>query len=168
MKPIIDKLARTYIHLKSRKVLKRIDTILNFPIRSKEVKNVLIVFPRELDHLDDANQFVQKLREGYRSWSVEIFDVDKLSQKELNILKLPNQTVIHKLKKPNYEIVIDLNVPFDPVCAFIAVLSEATYRIKFTNQEQLYFNLQCSPAQDNHRFFYQPLLDYLQSLFMGK
>jgi len=97
---------------------------------------------------------------------VEIFDVDKLSQKELNILKLPNQTVIHKLKKPNYEIVIDLNVPFDPVCAFIAVLSEATYRVKFAKEDQQYFNLQCSPSQNNHRFFYQPLLDYVKRLFL--
>ena len=168
MKPIIEKLAQTYIRLKSRKVLKRIDTILNFPIRSKEVKNVLIVFPRELDHLDDANQFVQKLREGYRRWSVEIFDVDKISPNDLNFLKLPNQEIRDKLKNASYDLAIDLNVPLDAICAFIVVLSEATYRIKFTNQEQLYFNLQCSPSQNNHRFFYQPLLDYLQSLFTRK
>lgn len=166
MRSIIDKLAQIYISLKSQKVLKKVDAILDFPLPAKKVKNVLIVFPRELNHLDDANQFVQKLREAYRRWSVKIFDVDKISAQDLNILKLPNQTVLEKLKKANYDIVIDLNVHTDMVCAYIAVISEATYRIKFTNEDQHYFNLQCSPSQNNHRFLYQPLLNYLHDLFV--
>lgn len=168
MKSVIEKIARVYIHLRSQRVLRQVNTILNFPVQAKEIKKVLIILPRELAHLDDANQFVQKLRQGYRRWSVEIFDADKINPKELNILKLPNQTVADKLHKANYDIVIDLNARFDTVCAFIAVISEATYRVKFTNEEQVYFNLQCSPAQNNHRFFYLPLLEYLQSLFIAK
>jgi hypothetical protein len=165
MKKSINMLDRIYINLKCHRILKRINTKLEFPVQAKEVKKVLVIFPKDVD-LIDANQFIQKLRAEYRRWSVEIFDVYKIKPEERNILKMPNRILSNRLRKKNYDMVIDLNVPLDNVCAFIAVITEATYRVKITNEEQHYFNMQCSSSKENQRFFYQPLLDYLKRLFL--
>lgn len=166
MKGFIGMLDRIYINLKCRRILKRGNNKLDFPVQAKEVKKVLVLFPKEVEHLTDANEFVQKLRAEYPRWSVEIFDVDKINPKERNILRMPNRTLSNRLRKKNYNMVIDLNVPLDTVCAFIAMVSEATYRVKLANEDQRYFNMQCASSKENQRFFYQPLLEYLQNLFI--
>jgi hypothetical protein len=168
MKAKLEKLAQLYIHLKSRKVLKQINSMLDFPIKSREIKNVLILLPCQLNHLDDANKFVRNLRKNYRSWNIQIFDVDKINHTDLNILKLPDQKTVQNIKQANYQLVIDLNEEFDLISAFIAVMSEANYRLTFTTQNQNYFNMQCHPANANNGFFYESLLDYIQNLFVKK
>lgn len=168
MKAKLEIFAKLYIYLKSRKVLKQINTMLDFPVTSKEIKKVLIVLPRELVHLDDANHFIQELRKTYKHWKIEIIDVDKLNKNDLNFLNIPDQKTIEKIKDTNYHLVIDLNEQFDLICAFIAVMSEANYRMTFNSQNQNYFNMQCHSANKNNGFFYQPLFEYVQSFFIQK
>lgn len=163
MKAKIEKLAELYIYLKSRKVIKQINTMLDFPVKSKEIKKVLIILPRELGHLDDANQFIQDLRKSYKNWKIEIIDVDKID--DLNLLNIPAQKIIEKIRNTNYHLVIDLNEQFDLVCAFIAIMSKANYRMTFNSKDQNYFNMQCYPTVIKNGFFYQSLFDYLQRLF---
>ncbi len=166
MKDLIEKIAGMYISLRSYKVLKRINGMLDFPVQSQEIKNVLVILPRGLNYLDEANDFVQKLRKHYPHWKIKIFDVDKIHKDNLNLLNIPAQEIIEKIKNTNYHMAIDLNEQFDTVSAFIAVMSEAAYRILFNKQDQNYFNMQCYPAHAKNGFFYQPLLDYVQSLFI--
>lgn len=168
MKAKPEKLTELYIYLKSRKVIKQINTMLDFPVKSKEIKKVLIVLPRELNHLDDANQFIQKLRKSYKHWKIEIIDVDKINKEDLNLLNIPAQRIIKKIKNTNYHLVIDLNEQFDLICAFIAVMSEANYRMTFNSKDQDYFNMQCYPTEIKNGFFYKSLFDYLQQLFTKK
>lgn len=168
MKAITEKLSGIYISLKSRKKLKKAKSALDFPVKAREIKNTLIIFPRGLNHLDDANRFVQEVKKHYRSWSVEIFDVDKINEADLNILKLPNHHIIKRIHESGFSLVIDLNDRFDKVSAFIAVMSEATYRISFNIEDKPYFNLQYFSAGNNHEFLFQPFFDYLQSLFLKK
>jgi hypothetical protein len=163
MKAKLEKLAKLYIYLKSRKVIKQINTMLDFPVKSKEIKKVLIILPRELTHLDDATQFIQELRKSYKYWKIEIIDVDKID--DLNLLNIPDQKIIEKIRNTNYHLVIDLNEQFDLVCAFIAIMSEANYRMTFNSKDQNYFNMQCHPADIKNGFFYQSLFDNLQKLF---
>lgn len=166
MRPIIEKIAALYISFKSRRVLKRINAMLDFPVRSGEIKNVLVVMPRGLDHLDEASRFVQELRKHYRRWKIEIFDVDKIDKDNLNLLKIPGHSIVEKIKKGDYHLAIDLNQQFDIVSAFLTVMSEAAYRIGFTDQDQRYFNMQCCSAHAGNGFYYQALLDYVQKLFV--
>lgn len=168
MKVKFEKLAKLYISLKSHKVLKQINNILDFPVKSKEIKKVLIVLPRGLPHLDDANQFIQELRKTYRNWKVEMIDVDKINRDDLNFLNIPGQKTINKIKNTNYHLVIDLNEQFDLICAFIAVMSRANYRMAFNVQNQNYFNMQCQRADITNGFFYKSLYDYVQRLFVKK
>jgi hypothetical protein len=166
MKNIIKKLAEVYIHLKSRKVLKRINIMLDFPVQSKEVKNILVILPRGLSHLDDANDFVQKLRKIYPRWKIKIFDVDKIDKEHLNYLRVPDREIIQTIRNTSYHMAIDLNEHFDMISAFVSVMSEAAYRITFNKQDQKYFNMQCYPASGRNGFFYNALLDYVQWLFI--
>lgn len=166
MRSVIEKIAEMYISIRSRSVLKRINAMLDFPVKSMEIKNVLVILPRGLNHLDEANRFVQNLRQQYRYWKIEIFDVDKVNKDNLNLLKIPDHSIMEKIKSANYHLAIDLNEQFDLVSAFVAVMSEAAYRISFSNQDLDYFNMQCYPTHGKNGFFYQPLLDYVQSLFV--
>lgn len=162
---ILDKLSGIYIFQKSRRRLKKANGILDFPVKAKTIKKALIIFPKGSDHLDDANRFVKELKKHYRKWSVEIFDADKINETDLNILKLPNQNITNRISEAGYSLVIDLNDRFHKGNALIAAMSEAPYRISLNNEDQPYFNLQCHSAGNSHEYFFQPLFDYLQSLF---
>ena len=166
MKAITDKLSGIYIYQKSRKRLKKANVVLDFPVKAKEIRNALIIFPRGSDHSDDTRRFVKEIKKYYESWSVEIFEVDKISEADLNILKLPNQSITKKISEANFGLVIDLNDRFDKVNAFLAAMSGAAYRISFNNDDQPYFNMQCSSGRNSHEFFFQPLFNYLQRLFI--
>ncbi|MFQ5585005.1 MAG: hypothetical protein ACE5GL_11265, partial [Calditrichia bacterium] len=66
------------------------------------MKKVLVILPRNMDHLEGALDFVQSLWKTYPLWRVELFDVDKLDKSDLNPMRIPRPQLIQRLRKADY------------------------------------------------------------------
>ena len=153
--------------MKTDRVVRRLEQAMSFPIEATSVRKVLVILPRNLEMLDRASKFVQLLRQSYPNWRVELFDVDKLSKDELNPVSLPRPEILAKLKKAQYHFVLDLNDNFDQISSYIALMTEATYRLHFRGENSGYYNIVYQPKHvEGAQLHYDPLLDYLQKLFV--
>lgn len=162
---MIQKITEYYINKKCRRTLNRIDSVLGFPVAASSIKKVLLFLPAHLERLDDANRFARLLRDTYQGWTVDIFDVDKLKKEDFNRLNAPNFKILTNLKDAKYDLVIDLNEEFHLTSAFLAVMTEAPYRLNLDTSGQSYFNIQYAASQAGEHSGYDQLLGYLQKLF---
>lgn len=166
MSRLKEKLAEIYINRKTRKKLRSISQPLAFPIEADSIKNVLVILPGNLNYLEAANQFVRNLRETFSKWSVDIFDVDKISKEDLNRWNVPTDNILSRLIEVQYKLVIDLHTKFDLLSAFLAVMTEAPYRINLDYMGQPYFNIQYAIAGEQENRTYSPLLKKIKQLFV--
>lgn len=166
MSKMMDRLSQFVIKLKARTVARRVNQSLNFPIRANEVEKVLVILPRDLQLLDRASVFVQSLRKTYPGWKIELFDVDKLGENDLNRVHLPKTEVIQKLKSAEYQFVLDLNEQFDHLTGFISLITEAPYRLHIQTEGSIFYNIVYQPHISDHGIYFEPLLNYLRKLFV--
>ncbi len=166
MSKLMDRLTQFVIHIKARPVAQRLNQSLNFPIKATEVEKVLVILPRDLHLLDRASIFVQSLRKTYPGWRIELFDVDKLGESELNHVHLPKPNVIQKLKSAHYQFVLDLNEQFDHLTGFITLMTEAPYRLHIQNEGSFFYNIVYQPQSSDRGVYFEPLLNYLRKLFV--
>lgn len=151
---------------KARPVARRLNQAVSFPIQSTTVKKVLVILPRDLNLIDRASMFVQSLRSTFPAWRVELFDVDKLSKSDLNRMQLPKPEILQKLRKAGYHFVLDLNVSSDRLSSFIALMTEAPYRLHLYADSSIYYNIAYQPHRNGKEIIYDPLLNYLRNLFV--
>ncbi|RMI26219.1 MAG: hypothetical protein D6681_01125 [Calditrichaeota bacterium] len=159
-------LARYLMKLKARLVVRRLNDSLNFPVDAHAVRKVLVILPRNLNLLDRATHFIQSLRKTYPGWEIELFDVDKLSESQLTRLHLPQPEVLERLRYAGYHFVLDLNDRFDDLSSFIALMTEAPYRLHLHSEDSLYHNMTYHAKTVNGELYYEPLLSYLRQLFV--
>lgn len=164
--PIWERISSAIMHLKARSVIRRVSHSLKFPTTSAVVRNVLVILPRDLLLLDSASDFVQSLKKTYPGWKVELFDVDKLGKADLNSMRLPRQPVLDKLRQADYHLVMDLNKQRDALSAYIALMTEAPYRLELQQEESIFYNMVYQPQQNGNQIYYEPLLNYLRRLFV--
>lgn len=144
---------------------------MKLPIPSKSIKKVLVILPRNLQLIDQASEFVQELRNSYPEWRVELFDVDKLNKDELNRARLPKPEILTKLRKAGYHFVLDLNDHLDQLSSYIALMTEAGYRMHSQVDESMYYNIVYQPSANGRnekgaKLGYEQLLNYLHHLFV--
>lgn len=166
MNAIKNRLTEYLISSKAKPVAQRINQAMNFPIRANTIEKVLVILPRKLELLDTADKFIQGLREAYPNWRVELFDIDKLSKTDLNRVRLPRQEIVDKLRDARYHFVLDLNDHADQLAAYIALMTEARYRLQLQSDGSFYYNIAYQPHVDGKRIFYESLLEYLRKLFI--
>ena len=167
-----NKLTDYLIASKVRPVLKRLSNNMNFPEKASCISKVLVIMPRNMSMLQDANRFIQVLRKYYPGWRVELFDADKLTANDLDRMSLPREAITDKLRQAGYQFVMDLNDVADPVSAYIALMTEAAYRLHLVPEGSDYFNLTFQIHQNDAKdrgeddLYYDPLVKYLGKLFV--
>lgn len=166
MNSIRDRVTEYLIRLKARAVARKLNKVLNFPAKANAINKVLVILPRNLEMLDRASNFVQSLRKTFPNWRVELFDVDKLSKSDLNRMHLPRPEVLNKLKSAEYNFVVDLNDSEDELSGFIALMTEAPYRLQMKTNGSSYYNIVYQPNQADEAVYYDSLLNYLRKLFV--
>lgn len=166
MNSIRERMTEYLIRMKARHVARRLTQSLNFPMKANTIKKVLVILPRNLDLLDRASNFVQSLRKTYPGWRVELFDVDKLSKSDLNRMHLPRPEILSKLRSAEYHFVVDLNDTEDELSGFIALMTEAPYRLHLKANGSSYYNIVYQPQQTGEKAYYDSLLNYLRKLFV--
>jgi hypothetical protein len=167
-----NKITEALVKIKVKPILKRLPNSLSFPVKATEIEKVLIILPRDMAQLDEANLFVQALKKQYPSWKIELFDVDKLTPNQYTRMQIPKDEVTDKLKSRNFHFVIDLNEVPDQLTSYLALCTEAPYRLHLNSGFNEYFNLTFQPAllEDNKKRsakgVYTMLLGYLDRLFV--
>jgi len=166
MNSIRDRVTEYLIRTKARAVARKLNKALNFPAKANAINKVLVILPRNLEMLDRASNFVQSLRKTFPNWRVELFDVDKLSRSDLNRMHIPRPEILHKLKSAEYSFVVDLNDSEDELSGFIALMTEAPYRLHLNANGSSYYNIVYQPQRNGESTYYDSLLNYLRKLFV--
>jgi len=166
MSGIREKITDLMIDSKVKPVISRLNESLNFPIKANAIRKVLVILPRNMEMIDHANRFVTTLRKRFPHWRVELFDIDKLNDADLNRMRLPKDEIINKLKKAGYQFVIDMDASTDFLSSLITLMTEATYRLSICEKNARYYNLIFQPHQNGKGIHYKSLLDYLNKLFV--
>ena len=169
MSTIKDRATNVWIKSKAEPVARRVNQSLAFPITASSIKKVLVILPRNLNLIDRASLFVQSMRKNYPTWRIELFDVDKLNKTDLNRMQLPRPEIVDRLRDAGYHLVVDLNDRFDQLSSYIALMTEAHYRLKLGSDdglEAMYYNMAFQLTNPGNGIEYDPLLKYLSKLFI--
>lgn len=166
MSSIREKITDLMIDSKVKPVISRLNQSLSFPIKANAIRKVLVILPRNMEKIDAANRFVTTLRKRFPQWRVELFDIDKLNEADLNRMRFPKEEILKKLKKAGYQFVIDMDASADFLSSLITLMTEATYRLSICEKYPRYYNLTFQLHQNGKPVHYKPLLDYLNKLFV--
>jgi hypothetical protein len=135
-----------------------------FPVPSKKINHTLVILPKQLEYLDPAVELVNELQQEYPYWRYMMLDMDKVIGDKLNRLHLPSSGFISKLKKENFELVIDLNPEFDYRIGYLIALLRIPYRIYLLPDIIPFYNINIKG-----NFFqiknYRGLISYLKTIF---
>ncbi len=166
MSSIREKITDLVIDSKVKPVISRLNHSLNFPIKANAIRKVLVILPRNMELIDHANRFVVALRKRFPHWRVELFDIDKLNDTDLNRMRLPKDEILTKLRKAEYHFVIDMDASTDFLSSLITLMTEATYRLSICEKYPRYYNLTFQLHENGQRVHFKSLLDYLDKLFI--
>ncbi len=166
MSSIREKITDLMIDSKVKPVISRLNLRLEFPLKANVIRKVLVILPRNMEKIDAANRFVTALRKRFPHWRVELFDIDKLNDVDLNRMRLPKDEILNKLKKAGYQFVIDMDASADFLSSLITLMTEAKYRLSICEKYPRYYNLTFQPHQNGQPIQYKSLLDYLNRLFV--
>jgi len=80
---------------KARQALKKIQHTMSFPLHATSIQRVLVIMPRDLNLIEAAHQFINRLRETFPFWDIQMFDVDKMPKEKLNWMGVPSKEYVH-------------------------------------------------------------------------
>ncbi len=142
MSAIKSYLTEHYINWKTRRNRKALNNqSMNFPLSSSEIRNVLIILPRETNYLDPAVAAIQKIRQHYDSWHYMVLDVDKILPQKLNKLGLPNEEFLKELEKKKFDLVLDLNFGSDHKIRYLILMLKIRFRIHLLSTADDLYNI---------------------------
>ncbi len=163
MKRLIRKI---YFYWKTRHSFNYLNNLsLKYPIKSGELKNVLIILPRQMEYIDPAIVFVRRFKQHFRHWQYMILDIDKVLSDKLNFLDLPNENFIKKLSVANFDLAVDLNQEFDLRIGYLVTLLKIPYRVHLMNNDGKYYNIMVKSRSTTYQN-YDFVLKYLKTIFI--
>ena len=160
---MLKSLGEKWMRRQALRVLKKSQQVVNFPLRASSIQRVLVIMPRDLNHIEAAHEFINHLRQRFPSWQVQIFDVDKLPPEKLNWMQIPRKDYIQELKHQQFDMVIDLNQQVDWLITYLVVMSGAPYRVHLESEDGQFFNIQ---FKGNHTIPFEGLVHTFTRLFI--
>jgi len=121
---ILDK----YIHFRLKlfgSVLKAID----FPKAIKSTKNILLMIPADSEYSDEIQEFASGLYQIFNQAAVSTFERKNFRKNDGNWFGLPEEKYLRSFQEAEIDLVIDLNIKHDKLCAYISALSGAPLRL---------------------------------------
>lgn len=142
------------------------DAIRNFPEDIRKIKNILIIAPLEIENSESFRNFTSGLYEIFENARVSTFQKESLRSTDRNWLGVPNEEYLLQLKQDQFDLVIDLNLNQDKICAYLGALSGAPVRLnlssgKYDHVYNLHFRVEKSKSLNEK---YTNILNYLKSL----
>jgi hypothetical protein len=107
---------------------------------AKQIKNVLILLPRQEEYIDAAMTLVRHLRQHFKSWHFMLLDIDKIATHKLDRLNLPNNTFVEELLKSKFQLVMNLNFEPDIRMDYLTAILRIPYRLHTQASNSKYYH----------------------------
>jgi len=140
---------------------------LNFPVDAKEIKNVLVLLPRDEEYQDSAMTLVRNLRHHFTSWHFMALDVNKIPVEKLDRYNLPNREFIDELARSKFKLVLDLNFELDLRMNYLVGMLKIPYRLHLQTADSDFYNI-CTQTDPLKFQNFDHVFAYLQNSFIIK
>ena len=119
------------------------ETIYNFSLELKKVKKILVILPSEDEYAVNIQSFVKRLTEIFEKTRVSTFVNSTLRKTDISWLGVPNEQYLKSIQDEQFDLVVDINIVQDRICAYLCALSGASMRLNLAPGEYDYiYNLQ--------------------------
>lgn len=142
------------------------EDLCDYPAKIGTIKKILIILPAECKDKTEYRDFINELNQLFQKTKISTFQIKDLRLHEQNWLGVPNERYLDELRSQNFDLIIDLNIQPDKICAYICAFSEAPVRInlisgKYDHVYNLYFRSEQEKSIDER---YKLILDNLTKL----
>jgi hypothetical protein len=115
---------------------------LNFAEEFKKVKKVLIIVPSGNEYTESVQDFIKGAGLVFKNASVSTFASSTLRKSDLTWFGIPNEKYLHLIRDESFDLVLDINLRPDRVCAYLSALSGAAMRLNLIGGDYDYiYNL---------------------------
>ena len=140
--------------------------LCDYPAKIDTIKKILLILSTDCKDKIKYRDFIAGLNEIFSEANVSTFQIKDLRLHEQNWLGVPNGRYLSELRSQAFDLIIDLNLQSDKICAYICALSEAPVRInlisgKYDHVYNLYFR---SNREKSGEERYNLILDNLMKL----
>ena len=139
---------------------------LSFPVDAKGINNVLILLPRDEEHMDSAMTLVRKLRQHFTNWHFMALNVNKIPAEKLDRYNLPNLDFIGELEKNKFQLVLDLNFVLDLRMNYLVGMLNIPYRLHLQTSDSDFYNI-CAYTDPVTFKSFDHVFAYLQNSFIN-
>ncbi len=142
------------------------EDLCDYPAKIGTIKKILLILPAECKDKTEYRDFINELNKVFQKAKISTFQIKDLRLHEQNWLGVPNERYLDELRSQNFDLIIDLNIQPDKICAYICAFSEAPVRInlisgKYDHVYNLYFRSEQEKSIDER---YKLILDNLTKL----
>jgi len=146
------------------------EELCDYPEKMGAIKKILLILPAECRDKTEYRSFINGLNAIFQKAKISTFQIKDLRLHEQNWLGVPNERYLDELHSQNFDLIIDLNIRPDKICAYICAFSEAPIRLnlisgKYDHVYNLYFRSDQDKSVDER---YQLILDNLTKLKLQK
>lgn len=114
-----------------------------------DIEGTEIIRQRCSERFPEADEVVVSLS-GENIPSSENGQMISITSNELNFFGIPNKHIRKKLRNLNADIAVDLTTDFNPLSAYVCLISNARMKICFSKpRSELVFNYQIAPHADS-------------------
>jgi hypothetical protein len=119
------------------------ENIYNFSHELKKVKKILVILPSKDEYTETIQSFVKRLTEIFEKARVSTFVDSSLRKTDISWLGVPNEQYLKSIQDEQFDLVIDINIVQDRICAYLCALSGASMRLNLASGEyDFIYNLQ--------------------------
>lgn len=142
------------------------------------ISHCLIIWPEQGIDLESAELVLLRLRAKFATARLTIMalpgigaspldstaEILRMKPNDVNFLGIPRQNLIEKMQQMNIDLVIDMSPQFNPLSAYLTLISQARIRVGFVGEEiaEKVFNLLIAPKPEHSKIEkYRVLAKYL-------
>ena len=166
------------MHLISR--VKKKESVVDFYAALTKARSMLIFMPENNDHFGAAKVLLKKIKTQLPGKTVVIctnhkeINLDRNSQvdgiifvtpDDVNFLGLPRKKLTQKIQATDFDMILDLNVDFQPVSSYLSQKSNAPIKVcLYNHHKEPFYNLAFRTDQEAAtEVKYDRLIDFLGS-----
>jgi ADP-heptose:LPS heptosyltransferase len=134
------------------------DKVLTFTDAVKRARSAMVILPSERTHSEMTRPLMQFIQSRFLAGNLTIIvpeearplvaqlprcDVIHLRQDDIGSFALPKKSIIHRIQRNEYDLVLDLNLVFSLPAAYLCKASRSRLRVGFaTEYADTFFNFQ--------------------------